>query len=63
MGSSKNLKIFSGNGNKDKIFFDLNLKNGLIPYNPKPTFLGIIFDEFICFKDHVVMLRQGFEDT
>ena len=49
--------VFSGNGNKDQIFFNLKLKNGLIPYNPKSTFLGIIFDEFLCFKDHVVMLR------
>ena len=49
--------VFSGNGNKDQFFFNLKLKNGLIPYNPKPTFLGIIFDEFLCFKDHVVMLR------
>jgi hypothetical protein len=49
--------VFSGNGNKDQIFFNLNLKNGLIPYNPEPTFFGIIFDEFLCFKDHVVMLR------
>jgi len=49
--------VFSGNGNKNQIFFNLNIKNGLIPYNPEPTFLGIIFDEFLCFKDQVVMLR------
>jgi len=41
--------IFSGNGNKDQAFLELNLKNSLIPYNPKPTFLGILFDEFLCF--------------
>ena len=49
--------IFSGNGNRDQILFDLNLSNGLIPYNPKPTFLRVIFNEFLCFKDHVEMLR------
>ena len=49
--------IFSGNGNCDKIFLDLRLRNGSIPYNPRPLFLGILFDEFLCFKDHVEMLR------
>jgi endonuclease/exonuclease/phosphatase family metal-dependent hydrolase len=50
--------VFSGNGNKDQTFLELNLKNGLIPYNPKPTFLGILFDEFLCFKEHVESLRR-----
>jgi len=50
--------LFSYNGNREQNFFDLKLNNGLIPYNPKPFFLGILFDEFLCFKAHVEMLRE-----
>jgi hypothetical protein len=53
--------IFSKKGNflrkGSKIEFKLNLSEGDIPYNPKPLFLGIIFDEFLCFNEHVKMLK------
>ena len=49
--------IFSKNGNKNKIGFGLRLRDGLIPYNSKPLFLGITFDEFLSFKEHFNNLR------
>ena len=49
--------IFSKNGNKNKINFKLKLSDGEIPYNPKPVFLGIIFDEYLCFNEHYKMLE------
>ncbi len=36
--------------NKDK--FELNLKDGIIPYNQNPKFLGIDFDESLNLKIH-----------
>jgi len=32
-------------------------KQGLIQYTSKSTFLGVIFDQFLCFKDHMEILR------
>lgn len=49
--------IFSKNGNKNSICFNLKLKDGLIPYNAKPVFLGVTFDEFLCFNEHFNNLR------
>ena len=48
--------IFS-NGGREGIDFDLSLNNELIPYNPNPVFLGITFDERLCFNTHFANLR------
>ena len=37
--------------------FDLRLNSESIPYNPKPVFLGITFDESLCFNTHFEILR------
>ena len=44
--------IFSGAGSKNKVKFDIKLKDGNIPYNPNPVFLGVTFDEYLNFKSH-----------
>jgi hypothetical protein len=36
---------------------ELKLNNELIPYNSKPVFLGITFDEKLCFADHIESLK------
>jgi len=50
--------IFSSSGNRSKIKFVCKLKDGLIPYNPNPLFLGITLDEYLNFKSHTDNLRQ-----
>ena len=55
--------IFSSSGNKNnrfskKIEFDLRLKGDQIPYNPNPLFLGITFDEHLCFNRHIDNLKR-----
>ena len=42
-----------GNG----LDFDLRLNEESIPYNPNPVFLGITFDEYLCFNSHFENLR------
>jgi len=42
--------------NKDK--FELNLKDGIIPYSQNPKFLGIILDESLNFKVHTENLLK-----
>ena len=37
--------------------FDLRLNSESIPYNPNPVFLGITFDERLCFNKHFENLR------
>jgi len=32
--------------------FDFRLNSESIPYNPNPVFLGITFDERLCFNKH-----------
>ena len=48
--------IFAG-GNGDRLDFDLLLNGESIPYNPNPVFLGITFDEKLCFNTHFENLR------
>ncbi len=48
----RKLSAFSGAGSKNKDKFDLNLTDGLIPYNKNPVFLGVSFDEFLNFGRH-----------
>ena len=43
--------IFSGNG-RGNISLDLRLWGELIPYNANPVFLGVNFDEYLCFNTH-----------
>ena len=48
--------IFS-KGGKGDLEFDLKLNSEFIPYNPNPVFLGITFDESLCFHTHFENLR------
>ena len=48
--------IFSGSGGKG-VHFDLQLNGDPIPYQPNPVFLGITFDENLCFNTHYSNLR------
>ena len=48
--------IFSSAGRSD-MELDLRLKGDQIPYNPNPVFLGITFDESLCFNKHFANLR------
>ena len=48
--------IFSGKG-RANIYLDLKLNKESIPYNPNPMFLGILFDEYLCFDKHFINLR------
>ena len=48
--------IFSGKS-KTGISLNLKLKNDTIPYNRNPVFLGITFDECLCFNKHYENLR------
>jgi hypothetical protein len=48
--------IFS-NGGRGDLEFDLKLNSEFIPYNPNPVFLGITFDESLCFHKHFENLR------
>jgi hypothetical protein len=48
--------IFSGGG-RGKVSLDLKLFGELIPYNPNPLFLGVTFDEYLCFNKHFQNLR------
>ena len=43
--------IFS-NGSRGDLDFDLRLNSESIPYNSNPVFLGITFDESLCFHKH-----------
>ena len=48
--------IFSNTG-RSNMEMDLRLNGDPIPYNPNPVFLGITFDEGLCFKKHFENLR------
>ena len=41
-----------------KISLNLKLYNEIIPCNPNPLFLGIIFDECLCFNKHYEYLQE-----
>ena len=43
--------IFSGRG-RDGPEIDLRLSGDQMPYNPRPVFLGIAFDEKLSFNPH-----------
>ena len=57
MNASKCCYTIFSNGGREGIDFDLSLNNELIPYNPNPVFLGITFDEHLCFNTHFANLR------
>ena len=57
MNASKCCFTIFSNGGREGIDFDLFLNNELIPYNPNPVFLGITFDERLCFNTHFANLR------
>ncbi|RNA44499.1 RNA-directed DNA polymerase from mobile element jockey-like [Brachionus plicatilis] len=48
--------IFSGGG-RGRLKMDLRLSGDLIPYNPNPLFLGVTFDEYLCFNKQFQNLR------
>lgn len=48
--------IFSGSRTRG-FGLDLTFNGESIPYNQKPVFLGIIFDEHLSFKEHFANLR------
>ena len=50
--------IFSGAGSKNRDKFELNLTDGVIPYNPNPMFFGITCDEGPNFKTHTENLLK-----
>ena len=50
--------IFS-NGGRGGMEFDLRLNSESIPYNSHPVFLGITFDESLCFNKHFENLRTS----
>ena len=44
---------------KQNLFkFKLKLNNETIPYSSNPIFLGIIFDEYLCFNKHFENLKE-----
>jgi hypothetical protein len=58
MNPSKcNYTIFSGIG-RGCLEFDLHINWGRIPYNPELLFLGVKFDERLCFATHFANLRS-----
>ena len=52
--------IFSAkaNLNQNVFKFKLKLNNEIIPYSANPIFLGIIFDEYLCFNKHFENLKE-----
>ena len=48
--------IFSAAG-RSNLELDLRLKGDRIPYNSNPVFLGVTFDESLCFNVHYLNLR------
>jgi hypothetical protein len=48
--------IFSRGGKKT--YLDLKLNNEKIPKSKNPVFLGVTFDEYLCFNKHFDSLRE-----
>ena len=57
MNAKKCSYIIFSNGSRKGLEFDLQLNGVSIPYNPNPVFLGITFDEQVCFNTHFNILR------
>ena len=53
--------IFSGNPSKNQTI-NLNLFKKKIPYTEDPTFLGIKFDESLCFNKQIEFIRSRCRD-
>ena len=53
--------IFSGNPSKNQKL-SLNLLKKNIPYTDNPIFLGIKFDESLCFNSHIEFIRSRCQD-
>ena len=49
--------IFTSAKNDRGKRYDIKLEHDNIPYNKNPVFLGVIFDESLCFNKHFVGLR------
>ena len=57
MNAKKCSYIIFTKGTRKGLEFDLQLNGESIPYNPNPIFLGITFDERVCFNTHFSNLR------
>ena len=57
MDAKKCCYTFFSNGSKGDLDFDLRLNSESISYNPNPVFLGITFDESLCFHKHFENIR------
>ena len=52
MNAKKCLYIIFTKGTRKGLEFDFQLNGESILYNPNPIFLGITFDERVCFKGY-----------
>jgi hypothetical protein len=57
MNASKCMYTIFSDGGRGGINLNLRLFGEEIPYNPEPVFLGITFDERLCFNVHFSKLR------
>jgi hypothetical protein len=57
MNASKYCYTIFSNTGRSNMVIDLRLNGDPIPYNPNPIFLGITFDEGLCFNKHFANLR------
>ena len=57
MNTSKSNYTLFCKGNTDKIC-NLKLFSQPLPHNPKPKFLGIVFDERLCFGDQIKYIQD-----
>ena len=52
MNANKCCYTIYSNGSKDDLEFDALLNGDSIPYNQNSVFLGVTFDEGLCFNIH-----------
>ena len=57
-----NYTIFCASNNF-KLRLNLRLSNQILPYNPNPKLLGIIFDERLNFKKLIQHIKKMFRKT
>jgi hypothetical protein len=57
MNTKKCCYVVFGNSGFKRFNLELRLNGELIPYNKNPIFLGVTFDEQLCFNSHIELLR------
>ena len=57
MNASKCCYTFFSQSGRGNLELNLQLNGEPIPFNPNPVFLGITFDERLCFNAHYANLR------